>query len=219
LFRYRIGRWHEAAATKEEEPMHRSARRIATWTTAALLAASPAAASVWELDPSHSAAQFSVTHMMVSTVRGQFSNVQGTVELDDANAANVKVDATIDATTIDTREPKRDGHLKSPDFFDVAKYPTITFKSKKSQKAGEGAYKVTGDLTIHGVTKEVVLDVSGVKAVGTRMGAVATTKVNRKDYGLLWNKALEAGGVVVGDDVDITIDIELVKKPADAPKK
>jgi polyisoprenoid-binding protein YceI len=219
LFRYRIGRRHEAAATKEEEPMHRSARRIATWTTAALLAASPAAASVWELDPSHSAAQFSVTHMMVSTVRGQFSNVHGTVELDDANAANVKVDATIDATTIDTREPKRDGHLKSPDFFDVAKYPTITFKSKKSQKAGEGAYKVTGDLTIHGVTKEVVLDVSGVKSAGTRMGAVATTKVNRKDYGLLWNKALEAGGVVVGDDVDITIDIELVKKPADAPKK
>jgi len=199
--------------------MHRSARRIATWTTAALLAASPAAASVWELDPSHSAAQFSVTHMMVSTVRGQFSNVQGTVELDDASAANVKVDATIDATTIDTREPKRDGHLKSPDFFDVAKYPTITFKSKKSQKAGEGAYKVTGDLTIHGVTKEVVLDVSGMKAVGTRMGAVATTKVNRKDFGLNWNKAIEAGGVVVGDDVDITIDIELVKKPADAPKK
>jgi polyisoprenoid-binding protein YceI len=198
--------------------MHRSARRIATWTIAALLAASPAAASVWELDPAHSAAQFSVTHMMVSTVRGQLSNVQGTVEIDDANPANLKVDATIDASTIDTREAKRDGHLKSADFFDVAKYPTITFKSKKSQKAGAGAYKVTGDLTMHGVTKEVVLDVTGVKAAGTRMGALATTRVNRKDFGLNWNKALEAGGVVVSDDVDITIDIELVKKTAEAPK-
>jgi polyisoprenoid-binding protein YceI len=222
-FRYRIGRWHEAAATKEEEPMHRSARRIATWTTAALLAASPAAASVWELDPSHSAAQFSVTHMMVTTVRGQFSNVKGTVEIDDANSANVKVDATIDATTVDTREAKRDQHLKSADFFDVAKYPAITFKSKSSQKVGDGAYKVTGDLMIHGVTKEVVLDVTGAREVKdpwghTRMGGVATTKVNRKDFGLNWNKTLETGGVLVSDDVLITIDLELTKKVPEAPE-
>jgi len=175
---------------------------------AALLAASPAAASVWELDPAHSAAQFSVTHMMVSTVRGQFQNVQGTVEMDDSNPANVKVDATIDATTIDTRQPKRDAHLKSADFFDVEKFPTITFKSKKSTKAGDGNYKVTGDLTMHGVTKEVVLDVTGVKSANGRMGALATTKVNRKDFGLNWNKTLETGGVLVGDDVTVRLNVE-----------
>jgi polyisoprenoid-binding protein YceI len=199
--------------------MHRSARRIATWTAALLLAASPAAASVWEFDSAHSAAQFSVTHMMVTTVRGQFSGVQGTVEIADDNPANIKVDATIDATTIDTRQSKRDAHLKSADFFDVEKYPTITFKSKKSTKAGEGAYKVTGDLTMHGVTKEVVLDVTGVKEAHGRLGATAATKVNRKDFGLNWNKPLEAGGVVVSDEVQITIDIELAKKVAEAPKK
>lgn len=203
--------------------MDRSTKRIAVWTMTALLCASPAAAAVYDFDASHTAAQFSVTHLMVSTVRGQFSNVKGTVEIDDKDASMVKVDATIDASTVDTREPKRDTHLKSPDFFDVAKYPTINFKSKKSQKAGDG-YKITGDLTMHGVTKEVVLDVTNVKEIkdpwgNTKMGAVATTKVDRKDYGLLWNKSLEAGGVLVGDDVSITLDIELTKKAAEAPKK
>ena len=204
--------------------MDRSTKRFAVWTLTALLAASPAAAAVYDFDASHTAAQFSVTHLMVSTVRGQFSNVKGTVEVDDKDASSVKVDATIDASTVDTREPKRDAHLKSPDFFDVAKFPTITFKSKKSQKVGADAYKVTGDLTMHGVTKEVVLDVKDVKTVkdpwgNTKLGAVATAKVDRKDYGLLWNKSLDGGGVLVGDDVAITLDLELAKKVPEAPKK
>jgi polyisoprenoid-binding protein YceI len=197
----------------------RRSQRCAVLALTGLLGMLPAAAAVWEFDSDHSAAQFSVTHMMITTVRGQLSNVQGTVEIDDGNPASLKVDASIDASTIDTRNAKRDGHLKSADFFDVEKYPTITFKSKKAQKAGEGAYKVTGDLTMHGVTKEVVLDVTGVKEANARMGAVATTKVNRKDFGLTWNKSLEAGGVLVGDEVQITIDIELAKKGPEAPKK
>jgi polyisoprenoid-binding protein YceI len=202
--------------------MDRKLGRFGILATVALLAVAPSAAAVYDIDSSHSAAQFTIRHLMISNVRGQFSGVTGTVVIDDGNPANVKIDATIDASTVDTREPKRDTHLKSPEFFDVAKFPKITFVSKKSQKTGNGTYKVTGDLTMHGVTKEVVLDVTGVAEVkdpwgNTKVGATGTTRVDRKDYGLTWNKPLEAGGFLVGDDVDITIDAELTKKKAEAP--
>ena len=196
--------------------------RFVTVATAffALALPSLAGATTWEINPGHSAAQFSVRHLMVSNVRGEFGKVTGTVDIDDKDITKSTVDATIDASTVNTRDEKRDGHLKSPDFFDVAKFPTITFKSKKVAKAGAGKLKVTGDLTIHGVTKEVVLNVEGPSKEAKdpwgniKSGAEATTKVNRKDFGLTWNKALETGGVVVGDEVSLTIDVELLKKVA-----
>lgn len=175
-------------------------------------------AAMWDIDPAHTNAQFAVRHLMVSTVRGEFGKVSGTVNLDEQDPTKSSIEATLDATSINTRVTKRDDHLKSPDFFDVAKYPTITFKSKKVEIAGEGKFKVTGDLTIHGVTKETVLNVEGSPkpfkdpSDNLRVGGVATTKLNRKDFGLTWNKALETGGVLVGNDVDITIDVELTKK-------
>ena len=184
-----------------------------------------ALASDWDIDPAHSQANFTVRHLMVSNVRGDFGKVTGTIKLDDKDVSKSTVDATIDVASINTREAKRDEHLKSPDFFDVAKYPTITFKSKKVAKAGTGKLKVTGDLTMHGVTKEVTLDVEGPAKDAkdpwgnVRSGATATTKINRKDFGLGWNKVLETGGVAVGEDVTIVIDVELTKKaPAAAAK-
>lgn len=178
-----------------------------------LLGNSSARADAWEIDGTHSAAHFSVRHMMVSNVRGDFGKVVGTLNLDEKDATKSTVEATIDASTINTREPKRDAHLKSGDFFDVAKFPTITFKSKKVEAAAAGKLKVTGDLTMHGVTKSVVLDVDGPgPAVNNKRGATATTKLNRKDFGLGWNKVLEAGGVAVGDEVSVEIDLELNKK-------
>jgi polyisoprenoid-binding protein YceI len=174
-------------------------------------------ASDWEIDTAHSAAQFTVRHMMMSNVRGQFDKVTGTVKLDDKDATKSAVEIAIDASTINTREPKRDAHLKSPDFFDVAKYPQITFKSTKIAKKGAG-YKVTGDLTMHGVTKPVTLEVEAPAQTAktpfgqTIRGFTATGKLNRKDWGLTWNKALEAGGVLVGDEVQLQIDGELTAK-------
>ncbi|XXF76721.1 YceI family protein [Myxococcaceae bacterium GXIMD 01537] len=191
-----------------------------TAVLAAVIAApSFAFAASYEIDSSHSSAQFSVKHLMVSNVRGEFGKVTGAVNFDEKDPTKSTVEATIDASTINTREPKRDEHLKSPDFFDVAKYPSITFKSKSVKKAGAGKLKVAGDLTMHGVTKEVVLDVEGPSKEikdpwgNSKAGATATTKLNRKDFGLGWNKALETGGVVVGDEVAVTIDLELTKKP------
>ena len=175
-------------------------------------------ASTWEIDPAHTSAQFAVRHLMVSTVRGEFSKVSGVVSFDDQNLSKSSVAATIDATSLNTRVAKRDEHLKSPDFLDVAKYPTLTFTSKKVEQLGDRKFTVTGDLTIHGVTREVVLDVEGSPAAvqdpsgNLRLGGVATTKINRTDFGLQWNKALETGGVLVGDEVAITVDVELVKK-------
>lgn len=185
---------------------------------ASVASAGLARASAWDIDSSHSSAQFSIKHLMVSNVRGEFSKLTGTLNLDDKDITKSSVDVSIDANTISTREAKRDAHLKSPDFFDTAKFPTLTFKSKKVEKAGEGKLKVTGDLTIHGVTKEVVLSVDGPTPEikdpfgGVRRGATATAKINRKDFGLNWNKALEAGGVLVGEEVNITLDVELKKK-------
>ncbi len=178
--------------------------------------------TTWDIDPGHSGAHFSVRHMMVSNVRGDFGKVTGTVVYDAKDPKKSTVEATIDVNSINTREEKRDAHLKSPDFFDVAKFPAITFKSKKVEPAGKGKLAVTGDLTIHGVTKEVKLDVTGPAAEAkdpwgnTKSGAEATTKINRKDFGLAWNKALETGGIAVGEEVSITLDIELTKK-APAP--
>jgi len=185
---------------------------------ASIAATGLARASSWEIDGSHSSAQFSIKHLMVSNVRGEFSKVAGTLNLDDKDITKSSVDVSIDVNTINTREAKRDAHLKSPDFFDAAKFPALTFKSKKVEKAGADKLKVTGDLTIHGVTKEVVLNVEGPTAEikdpfgNAKRGATATTKINRKDFGLNWNKALEAGGVLVGEEVNITIDVELLKK-------
>jgi polyisoprenoid-binding protein YceI len=208
--------------------MHRSAHVVSSLALALLVAVAPAAADVWQIDPAHSAAQFSVTHLMISTVRGEFGKMSGTIEYDGKDVASIKADATIDATTINTHEEKRDGHLKSPDFFDVAKYPTITFKSKKVVPGAGGAFQLVGDLTIHGVTKEVTLDVTGPSKVikgmrgESRVAASATTKINRQDFGVKWNANLGGSDVVVSDTVAITLDIEAMTAPptpAAAPPK
>ena len=176
-----------------------------------------AAPATYQIDPSHSAAQFSVRHLMISSVKGEFTKMNGTIVYDPQNLAASRIEATIDANSINTREAKRDAHLKGADFFDTAKYPALTFKSKQFVRTGN-KLQVKGDLTMHGVTKEVLLDVDGPTAEikdpwgNARVGASATTKVNRKDWGLNWNQALEAGGVVVGDEVTITLDIEGVRK-------
>ena len=172
----------------------------------------------YDLDPAHSAATFKVRHLMISNVKGEFTRLSGSVVFDPVNPANSSIQATIDATSISTREPQRDQHLKSPDFLDVAKFPTITFKSRDMVPSGGGTYEVTGDLTIHGVTQEVALAVEGVTAEikdpygFLRRGATASVTIDRKDFGLVWNNPLESGGVLVGDDVHITIDVELVRK-------
>ena len=177
-----------------------------------------AAPSQWAIDPHHSSAQFAVKHLMISTVRGEFHGVNGTVNWDDKDITKSTIDVTIDATSVDTREPDRDKDLKSENFFDVVKYPTMTFKSKKIEQAGAGKLKVTGDLTMHGVTKEVTLDVEGPTPPikdpwgNTRVALNATTTINRQDFGVKWNKTMDGGGVVVSDNVNITIDAELVKQ-------
>ena len=170
------------------------------------------------IDPSHSTAGFKVRHLMVSNVRGEFSGVSGTVVFDAENPANSKVEAAIDATTIQTRENQRDQHLKSADFFDVEKFPKITFISNKVAPVGDGEWRVIGDLTIHGVTREVALDVEGptpeVKDPwgNIKIGATATTKLDRRDFGLVFNVALEAGGVLVGDEVAVQLELELARQ-------
>ncbi|AEI66185.1 YceI family protein [Corallococcus macrosporus] len=192
--------------------------------TAAAFLSLPALAATteYELDSTNSVALFSVKHMMVSNVRGTFTKVTGTAHIDEKDLTKSKVEATIDATTVNTNDAKRDEHLRAPDFFDTAKYPTITFKSTKVEKA-RGGLKVTGNLTLHGVTKPVVLDVEGFTTVSkdpygnTKRGGSATTKINRKDFGLSWNDVLETGGVAVGEEVTITLDIQMnQKKPAPA---
>lgn len=170
----------------------------------------------YKIDPAHTSVHFSVRHMMVSNVRGEFAKVSGTVVLDSENPASSTVEATIDVSSIATRDQQRDAHLKSADFLDAEKYPTIEFRSTKVQMHPGGA-KLTGNLTIHGVTREITLDVEGstqeVKDPwgNQRIGASATGVLSRKDFGLTWNAALEAGGVLVGDEVKITIDVEVVR--------
>ncbi len=195
-----------------------SAPLAAVGAAPAAHADAPAAATGWEIDASHSSATFSVKHMMVSNVRGEFGKLTGSVAFDAKDWSKTQVDVTIDAASIGTRDEKRDAHLKSADFFDVEKFPTITFKSTKAEKTGKGKFKVTGDLTMHGVTKQVSLVGEGPTAETKdpwgflRIGAHASTKVDRKDFGLSWNKALDAGGVVVGEEVTIALDVELKRK-------
>ncbi|MDE3165318.1 MAG: YceI family protein [Acidobacteriota bacterium] len=173
--------------------------------------------TTYNIDPAHSTADFKVRHLMIANVRGEFSKVAGTVQFDPETPANSKVEARIDVNSLQTREAQRDAHLKSADFFDVEKFPEMTFVSKNVVRTDDDEYKVTGDLTIHGVTREVVLAVEGpgpeVKDPwgNLKTGASAKTKINRKDFGLVWNVALETGGVLVGDDVQIQLDLELVR--------
>ncbi len=188
-------------------------RTLSTLAIALILTLSAATQDTWQLDPPHSAAQFSVKHLGVSTVRGAFTKVSGTVQYDPNNLSKTSIQATIDAASVDTRVEMRDNDLRSARFLDAQKYPTITFASKKVEAAGAGQLKVTGDLTIHGTTKEVVLDVDGLASpikdpMGKdrlRMGASATTKINRNDFGVSGLPGL------IGDDITITLDVEMVK--------
>jgi polyisoprenoid-binding protein YceI len=182
-----------------------------------LLAPAFAQTSTWTIDPMHSAAEFSVRHMAISNVKGNFTKLSGTVLLDEKDITKSSVDAVIDANSVDTRVADRDADLKSPHFFDVAKFPTLTFKSKKIVKNGDHL-GVTGDLTIHGVTREVTLDVEGPTAAVTdpwgneRRGISATTKIIRQDFGLVYQGTTKTGEIVIGDEVKISLEIELVKK-------
>ena len=172
--------------------------------------------STYQIDTAHSSAQFKVRHMMIANVKGEFDKVSGTVHFDPANPAASSVEASIDVATISTRDEQRDGHLKSPDFLDVEKFPAITFKSKKVTPTSSDSFDVTGDLTIRGVTKEVKLSVEELTGEAKdpwgnmRRGATAKTRIDRKDFGMIFNVALEAGGFLVGDHVDLTIDVEMI---------
>ena len=178
------------------------------------------AAIVYDIDATHSSAHFSVRHLMISNVKGEFTKVTGTVTWDPDNPASSKVEATIDVSSLHTRDEQRDGHLKSAEFFEVAQYPDIKFVSKSVQPDGHDEYLVKGDMTIHGVTREVELHVEGptpeVKDPwgNLKAGAAATTKINRKDFGLTWNAPLETGGVMVGEEVKINLEVELTRRPA-----
>ena len=187
----------------------------------ATLSATPNKTTTWQIDPAHTHVEFAVKHLMIATVRGRFSDVTGTVIVAGHDFSRAQIEVTIGVASIDTREPQRDGHLKSPDFFDVDTYPTMTFRSRRvehtSLDANQG--RLVGDLTLHGVTKEVLLDATleGLTKDpygNNRAGFSATGKLSRKDFGLGWNQLLETGGVVVGDEVKISIDSQVVAKPA-----
>ena len=186
---------------------------------AAIAMPASAGTTTYQIDPRHSSAGFGVTHLMISTVHGEFHGVTGTVVVDDTEIGKSTVNVTIDATSVDTREPDRDKHLKSEAFFDVAKYPAITFQSTKVERNADGTLKVTGELTIRGVTKPAVLTATLPKAPikdpwGLQRTAVsASTKINRQDFGVAWNQKLDSGGVVVGDDVNVTLDVEMIIPP------
>ncbi len=199
--------------------------RAVLMTTVALsllTAPSPARAAVWTIDSAHSTAAFSIRHMMISNVRGQFGHLEGTVEIEGDDPATARVDVSIDPASIDTGEPRRDAHLRSADFFDVAAHPTMGYASRRIEKVGD-RYRVVGDLTMHGVTREVVLDVDEVtppirdQRGVLRRGVSASGTLDRKDFGLTWNRLLETGGVVVGDEVRLTIDLELIGPEAAPP--
>jgi len=179
--------------------------------------AATSATSTWNIDPAHSAAEFKVKHMMISNVKGKFSGISGVLHRVDADHTESSLEVSIDVSTVNTQDAQRDGHLKSPDFFHVEKFPSMTFKSTHIEKKGDG-FAVTGDLTIHGVTKQVVLNVEEVSEPAkdpwgnTRIGLTATAKINRKDFGLNWNAPLETGGVLVGDEVKINLEVELTRR-------
>lgn len=188
-----------------------------------LVTPSAHAADTWTIDPMHTAANFSIKHMMISTVRGGFGKVSGTVEYDGKNLAKAKVDATIDASSINTNEAKRDEHLRGKDFFDTEKFPKITFKSTGIKPKGKGKFAMTGDLTMHGVTKPVTLDVDGPSTVikdkqgNHKVGFSANGTIKRKDFGITYNSVLDGGGVALGEEVPITLDVEM-SKPGDSAK-
>jgi polyisoprenoid-binding protein YceI len=181
------------------------------------LATPQTAVSTWNIDPAHSVAEFKVKHMMISNVKGQFAKVSGVLNFDETDLSKSHVEASIDAASINTREEQRDAHLKSADFFHVEQHPTLSFKSTRITQVGDGELKVAGDLSIRGVTRNVVFTVEGPTPPAkdpwgnTRIGLSATTKINRKDFGLIWNAALETGGILVGDEVTITLDVQFVK--------
>lgn len=175
------------------------------------------ATSTWNLDPVHSVAEFKVKHMMISNVKGQFANVTGVLTLDESDPTNSTIEASIEAASVNTRDAQRDTHLKSEDFFHAERFPKLSFKSTRITRTGNGDLAVAGDLTIRGVTRNVVFTVEGPTPPAkdpwgnTRLGLSATTKINRKDFGLTWNAALEAGSILVGEDVTITLDVQFVK--------
>ena len=177
----------------------------------------PTSTITWKIDPAHSSADFKVKHMMISNVKGSFSGITGTLLEHPGDHALSQLDATIDVSTISTGDANRDTHLKSPEFFHHEQHPHMTFKSTKVVKKGEAEYDVTGDMTLHGVTKPVTFAVEGPSAPGkdlygnTRIGLSATTKINRKDFGLEWNAALETGGILIGEDVHIALEVQFIK--------
>jgi polyisoprenoid-binding protein YceI len=177
----------------------------------------PPTVLTWKIDPAHSSAEFKVRHMMISNVKGSFRGLTGTMIQNTADPGKCTIEASVDVATVSTGDPQRDGHLKSADFFDVEKYPVMTFKSSQVERKGAEEYKVSGDLTLHGVTKPVTFDVEGPSTPGkdpwgnTRIGLSATTKINRKDFGLNWNASLETGGILVGEDVQITLDVQFIQ--------
>jgi len=173
--------------------------------------------ATWNIDPVHSNALFKVKHMMISNVRGEFTAIKGSLFFDQENVENSRVEAEIDADSINTKDSQRDAHLKSADFFDVEKFPTLSFRSSEVSNSGDGELAVAGALTIHGITRDVVFEVEGPSEPAkdpwgnTRIGLSATTRINRKDFGLTWNAALETGGILVGDEVTITLDVQFIK--------
>lgn len=193
---------------------------VGLWSTLLLQGAQ------YQIDPSHSSAGFAVRHMMVSNVRGQINGISGTVNYDPDKPAETQISATLDVNTISTGNAKRDQDLKGAEFFETSKFPTIKFQSKSAAPSSAGKLAVRGDLTLHGVTREVTLDVELPQGAeikddrgGFHVGATAATKINRKDFGLTWNKTIDSGGVVVSDEVTITLDIELVRRPPGAAGK
>jgi polyisoprenoid-binding protein YceI len=177
----------------------------------------PGTVTTWKLDPAHSVAEFKVKHMMISNVKGSFSGLSGVVNLDESDYTHSTVEASIPVGTLKTGDDQRDGHLKSADFFDVEKFPTLTFKATNIDSTGGANYQVTGDLTLHGITKAVTFSVEDVSEPSKdpwgnhRIGLSASAKINRKDFGLTWNSALETGGLLVGDDVTINIEAQFIK--------
>ena len=181
-------------------------------------AAAASSATTWEFDPAHSHAHFKVRHMMIANVKGEFGKLSGTATLDSADMTRSSVEATIDAASLNTREPQRDAHLKSADFLDVEHYPTLAFQSTKIDRTPDGGLELTGNLTIRGVTRPVTFQLDGPTPEtkdpwgNTKVGVEATATIDRKDFGLVWNTTLETGGVLVGDKVIIMVDAELIKK-------
>jgi polyisoprenoid-binding protein YceI len=201
-------------ATNIVETHLKQAERITTMST---LATPQTTTTTWNIDPAHSVAEFKVKHMMISNVKGQFAKVTGVLTLDESDLKNSRIEAVIEAASIETRDAQRDAHLKSPDFFHVEKFPTLSFKSTGVRLVRDGELAVEGDLTIRGVNRKVLFSVDGPTPPtkdpwgGTRVAVSATTKINRKDFGLIWNAALETGGILVGDEVTITLDAEFLK--------